>query len=383
MADIHPLLDKEAQKKAKRYEKEKRLFGFADLLLSLSIFVVFYSSGLSERLAHLDTGVSFVGTFLVYVIVFYGSIAVLGLPLAFFSGFVHEHKWHFSNHTVKSWLWEQVKSFLVGVMLFAFLLGLLLWIMTRFPEWWWLVAAIAMTLVSVVFATIFPVVIAPVFNKYTPIEDEELTKALNNLLASGGLKSGGFFKEDMSRQTKKENAFLSGLGKTRRVVLGDNLLQNMTVPEIESIIAHEIGHFRHRHIWKNIGVGTIQQFAVFFIVHSLLLRVSPRFLSSLEWNLTLLPLFAILLGGVSLVVFAPINNAFSRSFERQADRYALENTKDTKAFIAALAGLANRNLSNAYPEWWVKCLYYSHPPIGERLEAAESYSLTVPNQGSS
>jgi len=237
-----------------------------------------------------------------------------------------------------------------------------------------------MTLVSVVFATIFPVVIAPIFNKYTPIEDEELTTALDDLLTRSGLKSGGFFKEDMSRQTKKENAFLSGLGKTRRVVLGDNLLQNMSVPEIKSIIAHEIGHFKYHHIWKNIGIGTLQQFAAFFIVHFLLLRVSPRFLSSVEWNLSLLPLFAILLGGVSLLVFAPVNNALSRSFEKQADKYALEKTEDTKAFMAALAGLANRNLSNAYPEWWVKYLYYSHPPIGERLELAESYSQNIPDQ---
>jgi STE24 endopeptidase len=374
MADIHPLLDKEAQKKARRYEKEKRLLGFADMLLFLAVLLIFYFSGLSERLANLDIGGAFAGTFLLYAIVLYGLITALGLPLAYFSGYVHEHKWHFSNHTIMSWLWEQLKSFLVGLILFLFLLGLLLWIMTISQDWWWLTAAIAMTFVSVILAAIFPVVIAPIFNKYTPIEDRELTTALDRLLASAGLKSGGFFKEDMSRQTKKENASLAGLGRTRRVILGDNLLGSMTIPEVESIIAHEIGHFKYRHIWKNIAAGTVQQLAVFFIVHSVMIRVSTRFLSSVEGNLSLVPVLAVLLGGVSVLVFAPINNALSRVFEKQADRYALENIKDKRPFITALAGLANRNLSNAYPEWWVKCLYYSHPPIGERLELAESHT---------
>ena len=356
LAHIHPLLDKERQKKARQYEKEKRLLGFADMVLSLSLLLVFYFSGLSARLAHLDMGHSFLGTFLVYVAAFYGMMTLFGFPLAYFSGFVHEHKWEFSNHTLKSWLWEQTKSFFVGLILTLFLLGLLLWIMTVLPAYWWLAAALAMAFVSTVFTTLFPVLIAPIFNKYTPIENDELSAALDKILARGGLKSAGFFKEDMSRQTKKENAFLAGLGKTRRVVLGDNLLENMTVPEIESIIAHEVGHYKHRHIWKNIGIGTIQQLFVFFLVHSLLTRAFPVFLSSARWNLSLIPVFAILLGGISGFLFAPLNNALSRHFEKQANRHILANTWDSRPFITALAGLANRNLSNAYPEWWVKFL---------------------------
>jgi STE24 endopeptidase len=377
LVDIHSLLDKESQKKARLYEKEKRLLGFASVLLSLSILLVFYFSGLSARLAHLDIGHSIIWTFLVYVIVFYGMMTVLGFPLAFFSGFVHEHKWNFSNHTVKTWLWEHTKSFLVGLILVIFLLGLLVWIMAILPEWWWLAAALAMAVVSVVFATLFPVVVAPIFNKYTPIDNDELTAALDKILVRGGLKSGGFFKEDMSRQTKKENAFLAGLGKTRRVVLGDNLLENMTVPEIESVIAHEVGHFTYRHIWKSIAIGSCQQLLVFYFIHLLLEWAFPQFLSSTQSNLSLIPLFAILLGGISGFLLAPLNNALSRNFEKQADRYALANIKESRPFMTALAGLANRNLSNAYPEWWVKFLYYSHPPIGERLKLAEEYSPEV------
>jgi STE24 endopeptidase len=372
--DIHPLLDKDRQKKARKYEKEKRLLGFASLLQSLAILLIFYFSGLSAVLARLEIGGSIIWTFLVYAGVLYAVLVLFGHPLAFYSGFYHEHKWNFSNHTVKSWLWEQIKSFVVGAVFFVLLLGLLLWIMEITPKWWWCVAAMSMALVSVFFAALFPVVIAPIFNKYTPIENEELIAALKRILSRGGMKSSGFFKEDMSRQTKKENAFLFGLGKTRRVVLGDNLLENMTVPEIESIIAHEVGHFRYRHIWKNIGMGVLQQLLVFFVVHLLLKSIFPQFLLSTQRNLAVFPVFAILFGAVSGFLFAPLNNALSRNFEKRADKYALENIEERTPFMTALAGLANRNLSNAYPEWWVKLLYYSHPPIGERLHIAEEYS---------
>lgn len=370
---MHPLLNREQQKLAKQYEKEKRLLGLASLSVSLAILLIFYFSGLSSQLANLELAHSIAWPFLVYVSVLYAFVVVLGMPLNFYNGYVHEHKWNFSNHTVKSWLWEQVKSFFVGLLILYIVLGLLLWIMAITPKWWWLGAALAMTLVSVILATLFPIVIAPIFNKYIPIKDKELTEALDAILSRGGLKSSGFFKEDMSRQTKKENAFLAGLGKTRRVVLGDNLMENMTTSEIVSIIAHEVGHHRYMHLWKNILIGMAQQLVFFFILNISIKEIFPQFLASTRWNLALFPVFAIFLGALSGFFFGPLNNALSRFFEKQADRYALKNIEHRKSFITALAGLADRNLSNAYPAWWMKILFYSHPPIGERLQAAENY----------
>jgi STE24 endopeptidase len=373
MDEMHPLLDKKKQKQARQYEKEKRLLGLISLGVSLALLLTFNFSGLSSLLANLELDHSVVWTFLIYAFVFYGFMTVCGLPLNFYNGYVHEQKWNFSNHTVKSWFWEQAKSFFVGLIILFIVLGLLLWIMAESPRWWWLAAAVAMALVSVVFATLFPVVIAPIFNKYTPIKDRELTEALDAILSRGGLRSSGFFREDMSRQTKKENAFLAGLGKTRRVVLGDNLMDNMSISEIVSIVAHEVGHYKNRHMWKNILIGVVQQLSVFFIVNTILKEIFPEFLTSTRWNLTVFPIFAILLGALSGFLLGPLNNALSRSFEKQADTYALESIEDKKPFVTALAGLADRNLSNAYPEWWMKILFYSHPPIGERLQTAENY----------
>jgi STE24 endopeptidase len=372
MEKIHPLLNKEKQILARRYEKEKRILGLASAGLSLLILVAFYLSGLSAWLANLRLR-SFVLTFILYVAAIQFILAVLGLPLNFTSSYIHEHRWKFSNQTFSSWLWDEVKSFLVGLALMFIMLGLLLWVMASFPRVWWFAAGAVFALVSVVMATIFPVVVLPVFNKYMPIQDKELVDALERTLSEGGLKSSGFFKEDMSRQTKKENAFLAGLGKTRRVVLGDNLMDKMSVAEIESIIAHEVGHYKHRHIWKSLVVGTLQSLVVFYILNWVLKLLFPQFLASSRWNMTLLPLFFIIFGLISGILFGPLGNALSRFFERQADRYALKSIDDKKAFMTALAGLADRNLSNAYPAWWVKLLFYSHPPIGERLAMAEKW----------
>jgi STE24 endopeptidase len=373
MTAIHPLLDKEKQRLARRYEKEKRWLGLAGMALYLVILLAFYVSGLSFKLAHLEIGGTFIFPFLLYVLALQATLALLSFPLNFYRSYIHEHKWNFSNHTVKSWLWEQVKAFWVGFVLFSLLLGLLLWIMDFSPQYWWLIAGLGMAVVSVLLATIFPVVVLPIFNKYIPIENKELTDSLEEILSREGLKSSGFFKEDMSRQTKKENAFLAGLGKTRRVVLGDNLLKNMHIPEIQSIIAHEVGHYRHRHIWKNVAVGTAQQLIVFFLVSVIMKTGFQAFLSSSRENLALLPVFLLLMGGISGFLFTPINQAISRHFERKADLYALSTIANPKDFMTAMSGLADRNLSNAYPQPWIKILYYSHPPVGERLEMAENF----------
>jgi STE24 endopeptidase len=377
-AIIHPLLDKEKQERARLYEKENRLLGLAGLLLSLLILLAFYYSGASGRLAQLFPGQPIVLPMVVYAAVFLSALTLLTLPLSFYSSYLHEHKWRFSNQTVKAWLWERAKSFLVSLLLGCLLLGLFFWILALSPRFWWLISGLTLALLSTLFATLFPVVILPLFNKYTRIEDEVLAGALEKILRRGGLRSSGFFKEDMSRQTKKENAFLAGLGKTRRVVLADNLMEHRTVPEIVSIMAHEVGHYRHKHIWKNILIGTAQQIVVFFFLDLILRGIFPGFLSSTRWNLEHFPLFIIFLGALSGLLFGPLSLALSRRYEKQADEYALQNIDDKQAFLIALAGLADRNLSNAYPAWWVKLLYYSHPPIGERLAEAEKFIPQTP-----
>ena len=371
--EIHPFLDKEKQVKAKTYENEKRKISIVGSLLSLIFILLFYFSGLSHYLANIN--LSFIYVFLIYIILFHLISTIIGLPLGYYSSYVHEHKWGFSNYTNKTWIVDQLKSFAVSLILLPILLGLFFWVLWKFPETWWLVAATITTLVSIVFVTLFPVVILPIFNKYDTIEDEELTSQLSEILHKAGLQSSGFFRQDMSRQTKKENAFLAGMGKTRRVVIADNLLEHMSLSEIKSVIAHEVGHYRYSHLPKNILIGTIQQLIIFYLLNIIMKTLYPEFLTSNINNLTLFPMFSLIMSLLSSLLFGPLNNMISRYFERQADRASLELYPDKNSFQKAMAGLANRNLSNAYPEWWVKLLYYSHPPIGERLSFAENYKI--------
>ena len=371
--EIHPFLDEEKQVKAKTYENEKRKIGIVGSLLSLVFILLFYSSGLSDYLANIN--LSFIYVFLIYVTIFLVLSTIIGLPLGYYSSYVHEHKWGFSNYTNKTWLLDQLKSFAVSLILLPILLGLFFWVLWKFPDTWWLVAATVTTLVSIIFVTLFPVVILPIFNKYDPIEDEKLTNQLSDILHKAGLKPSGFFRQDMSRQTKKENAFLAGMGKTRRVVIADNLLENMSLSEIKSVIAHEVGHYHFSHLPKNILIGTIQQLIIFYLLNIIMKILYPEFLTSNTNNLSLFPMFSLIMSLLSSLLFGPLNNMISRYFERQADRTSLELYPDKDSFQKAMAGLANRNLSNAYPEWWVKLLYYSHPPIGERLSFAENYKL--------
>ncbi len=371
--EIHPFLDEEKQVKAKTYENEKRKIGIVGSLLSLVFILLFYFSGLSDYLSNIN--LSFIYVFLIYVTIFLVLSTIIGLPLGYYSSYVHEHKWGFSNYTNKTWLLDQLKSFAVSLILLPILLGLFFWVLWKFPDTWWLVAATVTTLVSIVFVTLFPVVILPIFNKYDPIEDEKLTNQLSDILHKAGLKPSGFFRQDMSRQTKKENAFLAGMGKTRRVVIADNLLENMSLSEIKSVIAHEVGHYHFSHLPKNILIGTIQQLIIFYLLNIIMKILYPEFLTSNTNNLSLFPMFSLIMSLLSSLLFGPLNNMISRYFERQADRTSLELYPDKDSFQKAMAGLANRNLSNAYPEWWVKLLYYSHPPIGERLSFAENYKL--------
>ena len=371
--DIHHLLDKEKQTKAKKYENEKRKISIFGSILSLSFILVFYFSGLSKFLANIN--LSFIYVFLIYIIIFHILSTLIGLPLGYYSSFIHEHKWGFSNYTNKTWILDQLKSFAVSFILLPIMLGIFFWVLWKFPNIWWLVAATVTTLISIIFVTLFPVVILPIFNKYDPIEDEKLTSQLSEILLKAGLNPSGFFRQDMSRQTKKENAFLAGMGNTRRVVIADNLLEHMSLSEIKSVIAHEVGHYRFSHLPKNIAISTAQQLVIFYLLNIIMKILYPDFLTSNINNLSLFPIFSLIMGLLSSLLFGPLNNMISRYFERQADRTSLDLYPNKDAFQKAMAGLANRNLSNAYPEWWVKLLYYSHPPIGERLSFAENYKI--------
>lgn len=374
MPKLHPLLDNERQKRARNYENKKQkllLLQHISVFFLILLFILAISQPLIKILPE-----SNILRFLIFLWVFLLFSLPADLLFSYLSTYRCEHQFGFSNQNLRQFWTDEAKNVILNLLISPLLAIVLFWSFHLSPRFWWLFAATAMILVSGIFATLYPLLILPLFNTYTPIKDEHLISRLSAILKKGGLKIKGFYMQDMSRQTKKENAFLGGLGKTRRVVLSDNILNNMKEDEIETVIAHEVGHYRHKHILRNILLSALFQLVIFFLIHHIMLAVYPDYLRSLDDMLAAFPLFILCFSVFNLLLSTPVLNAVSRHHERQADRYALELTGNPDAFIHAMAGLANRNLSNAYPDKVIKCIFYSHPPIGERLDMGEKYKNT-------
>jgi STE24 endopeptidase len=372
--EIHPLLDKEKQEKAKVYEWTNRKIG---LLMSLggAVFnLIFYFTGFSYKIANWNFFSSVILIFVIYMSIYAAIQEIIEFPLSYLSGFIIEKKYEFSNQTRGEWFKEHLKSFIVSLILSMIMFGTLLYIFESYGNLWWLVASCFMVFFSVFLSIIYPVWIMPIFHKYETIEDDGLKDSLREILEKGGLRIKGFFREDTSRETTKENAMLAGLGKTKGVILTDNIINNMKPDEIRTVLAHEVGHYKRAHMPKIIFTSLFFNLFSFYLLHITFNALFPDFLTGVRANITLLPMFLLFLSLIDLTFLKTLQNALIRFFENQADDEALKLSGDVDAFKRAMAGLANRNLSNAYPNFWVKLIYYSHPPVGERLARAENFN---------
>jgi STE24 endopeptidase len=229
-----------------------------------------------------------------------------------------------------------------------------------------------MLLFTVVIATLSPVLIMPLFFKFTPLEDQDLAARLIRLAERARTNVKGVFRFDMSTRTKSANAALTGMGATRRIVLGDTLLDEFTPDEIETVLAHELGHHVHNDMLLGVAINSVTTLAGFLVAHlGLRWGVEVFGLDSIA-DPAGMPLLALVGGAIGLIAM-PAANAYSRWRERMADQYALEATSKGAAFASAMTRLANQNLADADPERWVVVLLYSHPPIRERVAMAEAW----------
>jgi STE24 endopeptidase len=213
------------------------------------------------------------------------------------------------------------------------------------------------------------------FNKYVPLGDEhqELQERLLNLAKKANTKIKGVFKFDMSKRTNAANAALTGIGNTRRIILGDTLINEFTVDEIETVLAHELGHHVHKDIPFLIVFGTLSTTLSLFIASLALNAAVSYFSFKSAADIATFPALILILSAYGLLT-SPIDNAISRWRENMADDYALSSTKKGEAFASAFTRLANQNLGEIDPEKWVVFMFYSHPPLGERIEKARRFS---------
>ncbi|MCJ7532416.1 MAG: M48 family metallopeptidase [Anaerolineales bacterium] len=372
-------LDPERQKKAKEYARIHRRLFVVELawsgLYALLWLVAGWAVGLKAALLGLHANLWLV--IAAFAVIYAGIDMLLSLPLSYYSEFVLPHRYELSNETLKGWIADNLKALLIFAPIGLILIEVIYAVLRRFPNTWWLWAAGFMLLFTVLLANLSPLLIAPIFNKYIPLgeEHQDLAERLLRLAERAHTRVRGVYKFDLSRRTKTANAALTGIGNSRRIILGDTLIEEFTPDEIETVLAHELGHHVNRDIPLIILVGSVSTLVGFYLA-SLGLKWGVHFWGFEDASdISALPLFILVIGVYSLVTM-PLNNAFSRWRERLADQYALQATGNGEAFASAMRRLANQNLADADPEPWVEFLLYSHPALRKRIAMAETFSTS-------
>ncbi len=369
-------LDPERQAKAKEYARRRRRLWLVDLSLSGVITLVWLTFGWSALLKRGLLMVTQNDWLLVaaFGAVFYLSFAALELPLEYYSGFVLPHRYDQSVQTRGGWAKDQLLGLLLTAVIGLPLLEGVYWLLRITGPLWYVWAAAGYVLLAIGLSYLAPVILLPLFNKYVPIgvEHAALVARLTALAARAGTKVNGVFRFDMSKRTRAANAALTGLGQTRRIILGDTLLDEFTADEVEIVIAHELGHHVHRDIPMGLLVSAIIALVGLYLAAIVLDRGAVAFGFSGPADIAALPLFALTVGFFGLITL-PLNNAYSRWREGHADRYALAATRNPQAFANAMTRLANQNLAEADPEAWIVFLLYSHPPIRDRVAMAAKF----------
>jgi len=362
---------------ARRYNRIRRWLSVADFAFGLVFLVVLlvtrWSDGLRD-LAYRWGAQNYSLSLFVYLLLLLVISKILSIGLDYY-GFSLERSFKLSNQKFGAWAWDEVKGFLVGLVLGSIVVELLYLTIRQWPQHWWLLAWALFMGLFVLLAQLAPVVLFPIFYKFEPLENEELRRRLVMLSEHAGTRVRGVYRWKLSEKSKKANAALTGLGNTRRIILADTLLDNYTPEEIEAVLAHELGHHVHRHIFKSILVQAgITLFGFWAANWTLHYAVDRHFFEELSdfANLPLLALVSVVLS----FLLMPALNAYSRFNERQADRYAFESTASVEPFISSMNKLAEQNLAERTPSKWVEWFFHSHPSISRRLAAAEQWGRT-------
>jgi len=361
---------------ARRYNRIRRWLGIADFSLGLALMLVLLATGwtgLLRDVAYRGAFQNYTLAVFLYVLLLMCVSKLLGLGLDVY-GFRLERRYQLSNQRFRSWVWDEIKGFLVGVLFAGVIVELLYFTIRQFPVHWWLIAWAVFLGLLVLLAQIAPVVLFPIFYNFEPLNDEELKPRLVRMSEKAGTRVRGIYKWKLSEKSKKANAALTGLGNTRRIILADTLLDNYSADEIEAVLAHELGHHVHKHIFKSILVQAGITFAGFWLGNWTLHYAVDR----LHWFETLsdfanLPLLAVVATMLSFLLL-PALNAYSRHNERQADTYAFRSIASVEPFISSMNKLADQNLAERTPSRFVEWFFYSHPSITSRVAAAEAWA---------
>lgn len=369
-------IDGETLTKISRYTLDSHRFGTVEGLFDDALTLAVLLSGLLPWL--IDRLPAWEEHFLLTGLLFFGLLGLasglIGLPFDLYRTFVIEKRHGFSTITLRLWMIDLLKGIAVSSVLMGLLLSALLTLLRFAPYSWWFWTWLVFASFQLLMIWLYPVVIAPLFNRYEPIRDEGLREAIIALMAKVGLKTEGVYQVDAGKRSRHTNAYFTGLGKTKRIVLFDTLLASHTAEEITAVLAHEIGHWKRRHILKQLLFMEIVSLIVLWLASRLI--VWPLLYETFGFTQPIpfvgLLLCAALFGPLT-ILFTPLVSAIQRRFEREADAFVSFLTGTTTPLMSALKRLARDNLANLHPHPLYARFYYSHPPLTERIARLKEY----------
>jgi len=369
-------IDQDLLSKTRNYTVEHTKFEFVSSVFHNIIFLVFILVLLTvynSWIISLDY--SFIVTGLVFFLLLSYADTILSIPFSLYSTFKIENRFGFNTMTVKLWITDTVKSLIISTILMGLLISVGLYLIQKSPALWWLWVWCFFLVFGIFIMYISPYVIEPLFHKFSPIDNEELESEIKNLLNKAGIRVSRIFKVDASRRTKHTNAYFTGIGKTKRIVLYDTLIEKMNRDEILAVLAHEAGHWKKKHVLKHIiTTEVIALVGIYIAFHVLQTDVLIDLFAIKQSSLFVKLILLGFIGSIILFPFGPLFHLISRRHENEADKYSFEMTGKAEGMISALVKLSKDNLSNLHPHPLYALFHYSHPPVLERIRKLKSWS---------
>ena len=372
--EFQDTINAEKYRKSQEYTRATSKFGLVQSTFSIVVLLIFLLSGgfnsvdLFIRSFHqgpIITGVLYIGVLLLLS-------SILALPFSFYSTFVIEERFGFNNTTIKTFCTDIIKGLFLSALIGIPILYLILWFFETTGGLAWLYCWIGLTLISVILQFLAPVLIMPLFNKFIPLEDGNLKEKVLSFAKKASFSIQGIYTMDGSKRSSKLNAFFTGFGKFRKIVFYDTLLEKLDDDEIIAVLAHEMGHYKHRHLFKMMAISICQTGLLFFLL-SLFIGNENLFAAFQMENVSTygaLIFFSFIFSPVNLLLGIAVN-ILSRKHEFQADRYAASSPSRGKALINGLKKLSVANLSNLTPHQVMVFFHYSHPPVLQRIQALQ------------
>lgn len=376
--EFEGMVEEDLLKKTYEYTKDKMRFGFISSIFGNLVAIVFIFGGLlniyNSWISTLNLSFILSGVLFFLLLIYVSSI--LSIPFNLYNIFKIENKYGFNTMTKKLWISDFLKTFFLSSIIILIVVSVALWIIQGSPYYWWIWLWLFFFLFSVTMMYISPYLIEPLFNKVSPIDDKGLEEKIKDLLQRVNINVSRVFKMDASKRSRHTNAYFSGIGRVKRIILYDTLLEKMDHDEILAIIAHEAGHWKKKHVMKTIlGVEIISLISTYIFFK---LMQSDVFTKIFLINKETFFAKIIILGFIGSIVsfpLIPLGNYISRRFEKEADIFAFKVTRNKDAIIRALIKLSKDNLSNLYPHPLYVTFYYSHPPVLQRIRLIKSQKI--------